>query len=160
MLAVGQERASQQGYFPNGEGEPAIEFKLGNAEDLPVSDNLADAYTIAFGIRNCTNVDKVLKEAFRALKPGGRFLCLEFSSVQNSFLSTIYDQYSFHVIPFLGELIAQDKASYQYLVESIRKFPDQNTFATMIKSAGFEIVEFENLLNGVAAIHSGFKPFK
>uniref|UniRef100_A0A6B2LC22 2-methoxy-6-polyprenyl-1,4-benzoquinol methylase, mitochondrial n=1 Tax=Arcella intermedia TaxID=1963864 RepID=A0A6B2LC22_9EUKA len=160
MLAVGQERAIKQGYFPSGEGDPAIEFKLGNAEALPIPDCSVDAYTIAFGIRNCTNVDKVLCEAFRVLKPGGRFLCLEFSRVENTLFSFVYDSYSFWVIPKLGEVIAQDKDSYQYLVESIRKFPDQPKFASMIREAGFELVEYDNLLNGISAIHSGFKPLR
>jgi 2-methoxy-6-polyprenyl-1,4-benzoquinol methylase len=116
-----------------------------------------DAYTIAFGIRNCTNVERVLQEAYRVLRPGGRFLCLEFSHVQNSVLSAIYDAYSFNIIPWLGELIAHDRSSYQYLVESIRQFPDQETFKALIEQQGFKTVTYTNLTFGVAAIHSAFK---
>ena len=120
-------------------------------------DNSFDAYTIAFGIRNCTNIDLVLKEAYRVLKPGGRLLVLEFSKVSNPVLKPIYDWYSFSVIPKMGQSIAQDSNSYQYLVESIRKFPVQEEFAQMIVDAGFKSITFENLTFGVAAIHSGFK---
>lgn len=130
----------------------------GNAEQLEnIPDNSYDAYTIAFGIRNCTNIDLVLKEAYRVLKPGGRLLVLEFSKVSNPLFKSIYDWYSFSVIPKLGEKIAQDSNSYQYLVESIRKFPEQEAFAQMIHEAGFKSITFENLTLGVAAIHSGFK---
>eukprot|EP00842_Homolaphlyctis_polyrhiza_P005272 jgi/Hompol1/5746/HPOL_004673-RA len=118
-----------------------------------------DAYTIAFGIRNCTNIDAVVREAYRVLKPGGRFTCLEFSSVQNPLISGVYDAYSFHMIPLLGEIVAGDRESYKYLVESIRKFPAQLEFARIIQDAGFTIVGqgWEDLTFGVAAIHSGFK---
>jgi 2-methoxy-6-polyprenyl-1,4-benzoquinol methylase len=130
----------------------------GNAEELKdIADNSFDAYTIAFGIRNCTNIDLVLKEAYRILKPGGRLLVLEFSRVSNPLFKSIYDWYSFSVIPKMGEAIAQDANSYQYLVESIRKFPEQEAFAQMIQEAGFKSITFENLTLGVAAIHSGFK---
>ncbi|XP_013413944.1 2-methoxy-6-polyprenyl-1,4-benzoquinol methylase, mitochondrial [Lingula anatina] len=151
MLDVGKEKAQNMG-FTSG-----ISWIKGNAEDLPLPDNTFDAYTIAFGIRNCTHVDRVLEEAYRVIKPGGRFMCLEFSEVKNSMLSFAYDNYSFQVIPVLGQIVANDWKSYQYLVESIRQFPNQEEFAAMIKDAGFSMVTFENLTFGVAAIHSGFK---
>lgn len=136
---------------------PDISWTQGDAEELPFGDSQFDAYTIAFGIRNVTHIDKVLSEAYRVLKPGGRFLCLEFSHVKNPLLRSIYDNYSFQVIPVMGLLLARDWKSYQYLVESIRKFPCQDLFKEMIQAAGFKEVAYENLMNGVAAIHSGFK---
>ncbi|XP_040078907.1 2-methoxy-6-polyprenyl-1,4-benzoquinol methylase, mitochondrial [Ixodes scapularis] len=136
---------------------PDISWTQGDAENLPFGDNLFDAYTISFGIRNVTHIDRVLSEAHRVLKPGGRFLCLEFSRVENPLLRSVYDSYSFQVIPVMGLLLARDWKSYQYLVESIRKFPSQEIFKDMIEAAGFKEVTFENLLGGVAAIHSGFK---
>ena len=129
----------------------------GNAEQLPFNDNTFDSYTIAFGIRNVTNRDKALFEANRVLKPGGRFLCLEFSKVTLPVLRDIYDEYSFRVIPEIGRVVAGDKDSYQYLVESIRMFPDQETFSEMIREAGFIGVRYENLTAGVVALHSGIK---
>jgi len=158
MLQVGRERAQQQGLGLSPTDDPAIEFIEGNAQKLPIEDCSMDAYTIAFGIRNCTSIPDVLSEAYRVLKPGGRFLCLEFSHVENSFLSSLYDFYSFNVIPPMGQLLADDFNSYQYLVESIRKFPNQKTFQQMIANAGFELVVYENLSLGVVAIHSGYKP--
>jgi 2-methoxy-6-polyprenyl-1,4-benzoquinol methylase len=116
-----------------------------------------DLYTIAFGIRNCTNIDVVLKEANRVLKKGGRFMCMEFSQVQLPFVNNIYDLYSFYIIPELGGIIANDKASYQYLVESIRNFPKQEEFKAMIKQTGFSGVNYTNLSGGIVAIHSGVK---
>ncbi|KAG8291926.1 2-methoxy-6-polyprenyl-1,4-benzoquinol methylase, mitochondrial [Homalodisca vitripennis] len=152
MLSVGKERAEKQGYR-----EPEINWLEGDAEKLPVENNTFTAYTIAFGIRNCTHVDKVLDEAYRVLKPGGRFMCLEFSHVNNEVLQWIYDQYSFQMIPVMGQVIAGDWKSYQYLVESIRKFPNQEDFKEMIQSSGFSCVSYENLTFGVVSIHSGFK---
>ena len=138
--------------------DPArLQILLGDASSLPVSDNSADAYTIAFGIRNVTHIDAALREAFRVLKPGGRFLCLEFSHVNVPLLDTIYEQYSFKAIPVLGGLVAGDRDSYKYLVESIRKFPDQEEFAGLIGKAGFDQVRFRDLTGGIAAIHSGWK---
>ncbi|KAL2916422.1 hypothetical protein HK105_204178 [Polyrhizophydium stewartii] len=157
MLQVGRERALKMGYPAD---SPHISFHEGNAEHLvDIPDASVDAYTIAFGIRNCTNVDQVVREAYRVLKPGGRFTCLEFSSVHNPLIRGVYDLYSFQVIPVLGQLVANDRASYEYLVESIRKFPPQIEFARMIQDAGFTVVGqgWEDLTFGVAAIHSGFK---
>ncbi len=134
-----------------------IEWVCGNAESLPFPDNHFDYYTIAFGIRNVTHIDIALKEALRVLKPGGRFMCLEFSHVTNPILQKIYDSYSFHLIPAFGELVAKDRDSYQYLVESIRMFPKQEEFVAMIEAAGFSQASYENLTHGVVAIHSGWK---
>lgn len=154
MLNVGKSRAEEAGIFTG------IDWVQGNAECLPFEDNSFDAYTIAYGIRNCTHVDKVLTEAFRVLKPGGRFMCLEFSQVNNLGLRRLYDSYSFEVIPVMGQVLARDWKSYQYLVESIRQFPNQKKFAAMIRQAGFGMVTYENLTFGVSAIHSGYKLLK
>ena len=151
MLAVGQRRVRDAGL------ETRITCIEGNAETLPFESASFDAYTIAFGIRNVTHIDQALREAYRVLKPGGRFLCLEFSEVQVPILDRIYDFHSFEVIPRLGKLTAGAAEPYQYLVESIRKFPKQEAFATMIREAGFEKVSYRNLTGGVAAMHSGWK---
>ncbi len=129
----------------------------GNAEALPFADKAFDAYTIAFGIRNVTHIDRALAEAWRVLKPGGRFLCLEFSHVDVPLLDTLYDFHSFNVIPQLGKLAAGAAEPYTYLVESIRRFPSQEAFAGLIRAAGFERVSYRNLTGGVAAIHSGWR---
>jgi demethylmenaquinone methyltransferase/2-methoxy-6-polyprenyl-1,4-benzoquinol methylase len=134
-----------------------IAFAIGNAEALPFPDKAFNAYTIAFGIRNVTHIDRALSEAFRVLKTGGRFLCLEFSQVQVPILDRIYDFHSFEVIPRLAKLAAGDGEPYRYLVESIRRFPDQARFAGMIEAAGLERVTWRNLTGGIAAIHSGWK---
>ncbi len=134
-----------------------IEWVCGNAESLPFPNNHFDYYTIAFGIRNVTHIDHALKEAWRVLKPGGRFLCLEFSHVTNPILKKIYNSYSFHLIPAFGKIVTQDRASYQYLVESIQMFPKQEEFLDMIKTAGFLQTSYENLTHGIVAIHSGWK---
>jgi demethylmenaquinone methyltransferase/2-methoxy-6-polyprenyl-1,4-benzoquinol methylase len=148
MLAVGRERAG---------GEERLAFVQGNAECLPFLGKCFDAYTIAFGMRNLTHIGKALAEAFRVLRPGGRFLCLEFSAVETPILDTLYDAYSMNAIPALGALVAGDAASYRYLVESIRRFPDQQTFMGMIETAGFERVRYRNLTGGIAAIHSAWR---
>ena len=134
-----------------------IEFVRANAENLPFEDDQFDFYTISFGIRNVSHIDKALKEAFRVLKPGGKFACLEFSNVNNKAIKSIYDWYSFNIIPFIGERVAGDRASYQYLVESIRQFPKAENFKLMLEQAGFDFVEYRKLSFGVVAIHTGFK---
>lgn len=151
MLAVGRERAAKRGLQAN------LDFVEGNAEALALPDGAFDAYTIAFGIRNVPRIDRALAEAFRVLKPGGRFLCLEFSAVDVPMLDRLYDAWSFHAIPAIGGAVARDRESYSYLVESIRRFPSQRDFAGAVERAGFERVAFRNLTGGIAAIHSGWK---
>ena len=129
----------------------------GDAQKLPVSSRAVDAYTIAFCLRNVTDIDAALCEAYRVLKPGGRFLCLEFSHVVVPVLADIYDQYSFKILPSLGQWVAGDRAAYQYLVESIRRFPPQAELAARIERAGFGQVSVRNLSGGIAAIHSGWR---
>ncbi|KAF5804852.1 putative 2-methoxy-6-polyprenyl-1,4-benzoquinol methylase [Helianthus annuus] len=153
MLNVGRKRAQQRGLGDLG----SLTWIEGDAERLTFEDNSMDGYTIAFGIRNVTHIEKVLAEAYRVLKKGGRFLCLELSHVDTPVFKQLYDQYSFSVIPVMGELVAGDRDSYQYLVESVRRFPPQEVFASMIADAGFQKVEYENLVGGVVAIHSGLK---
>ncbi|XP_057798321.1 2-methoxy-6-polyprenyl-1,4-benzoquinol methylase, mitochondrial [Salvia miltiorrhiza] len=153
MLRVGKKRAHDRGF---GEDKSLI-WVEGDAEQLKFEDASMDGYTIAFGIRNVTHIEKALVEAYRVLKPGGRFLCLELSHVEIPIFKDLYDYYSFAVIPTVGQLVAGDRESYQYLVESIRRFPKQEKFAAMIAEAGFQKVEYENLVGGVVAIHSGLK---
>ncbi|MBM3543227.1 MAG: bifunctional demethylmenaquinone methyltransferase/2-methoxy-6-polyprenyl-1,4-benzoquinol methylase UbiE [Alphaproteobacteria bacterium] len=148
MIEAGRARA-------NGEGK--LTFVRGNAEALPFADKSFDAYTIAFGMRNLTLIDLALEEAYRVLKPGGRFLCLEFSSVEVPLLDRLYDAYSFGAIPVLGGLVAGDSGAYRYLVESIRRFPDQKSFTGLIEDAGFERTRYRNLTGGIAAIHSAWR---
>ena len=148
MIAVGRERAG---------AEQRLAFVRGNAESLPFAAKSFDAYTIAFGMRNLTRIDAALAEAYRVLKPGGRFLCLEFSAVETPLLDTLYDAYSMTAIPALGALVAGDGEPYRYLVESIRRFPDQKSFMGMIENAGLERVRYRNLTGGIAAIHSGWR---
>ena len=151
MLDEGEKRAEAESL------SHALTWVCGDAMALPFEDKSFDAYTIAFGIRNVTRIEDALSEAYRVLKPGGRFMCLEFSRVDPPLLEKMYDAYSFNVIPRMGEIIAKDRDSYQYLVESIRKFPPQDQFAGMIRDAGFERVAYRNLTLGVAALHSGWR---
>ncbi|MGB0497181.1 MAG: class I SAM-dependent methyltransferase [Rubricella sp.] len=141
---------------PEAQGAP-VEWVVGDAMALPFADNSFDAYTISFGIRNVTRMEDALAEAFRVLRPGGRFICLEFNRIPNDMLQWLYDRYSFNVIPAMGQAVTGDRDSYQYLVESIRRFPDQDTFANRIREAGFGQVKYRNLTMGVAALHSGWK---
>ena len=151
MLEVGRNRASAQHL------DDRVSFVEGNAERLTFPDRAFDAYTIAFGIRNVPQIDLALKEAYRVLRPGSRFLCLEFSTVDVPGLDRIYDLFSFRVIPPLGRAVAGDAESYQYLVESIRKFPKPNAFAEMIGAAGFSRVKWQSLSGGIVALHSGWR---
>lgn len=151
MLAEGQTKIAAKGL------DNRIRLAQGNAETLPFPSGTFDAYTIAFGIRNVTHIEKALAEAHRVLKIGGRFLCLEFSECQVPLLDRLYDFHSFEVIPRLGALTAGSADPYRYLVESIRRFPNQDAFAEMIRDAGFERVSVRNLTGGIAAIHSGWK---
>lgn len=151
MLAVGRERIDKAGLGAH------VEVCEANAEALPFGDRCFDLVTIAFGIRNVPRIDVALGEFYRVLRPGGRFLCLEFSTVDVPLLDKLYDLYSFNVIPRLGSLIAGDEAAYRYLVESIRRFPDAERFATMIGGAGFARVSARPLSGGIVAIHSGWR---
>ena len=151
MLEVGRSRAVDMNLFSH------LNFVENDGENLKFADESFDVFTIAFGIRNFTNIDKGLREAHRVLKKGGKFICLEFSKVEDIFLQKIYDTYSFKIIPKIGEFILKDHDSYQYLVESIRKFPDQKSFTKLIENAGFSRVGYQNLTFGACAIHWGFK---
>src|SRR3954469_13253553 len=151
MLDVGRERAAARHL------EEQVSFVEGNAEALAFGDRTFDAYTIAFGIRNVPRIDLALAEAYRVLKPGSRFLCLEFSAVDVPGLDKVYDLFSFKVIPPLGKAVTGDSESYQYLVESIRKFPKPPVFADMIRDAGFARVKYELLSGGIVALHSGWR---
>ena len=148
MIAAGRERLGDA---------DKLAFVQANAENLPFADKSFDAYTIGFGIRNVTRIERALAEAFRVLKPGSRFLCLEFSAVEMPILERLYDAYSMNAIPVLGGLVAGDSASYRYLVESFRRFPDQNSFLRLIENAGFDRVRYRNLTGGIAAIHSAWR---
>jgi demethylmenaquinone methyltransferase/2-methoxy-6-polyprenyl-1,4-benzoquinol methylase len=151
MLEVGRNRAAAQHL------DDRVFFVEGNAEALAFGDRAFDAYTIAFGIRNVPRIDLALKEAYRVLRPGGRFLCLEFSTVDVPGLDRLYDLFSFRVIPPLGRAVTGDAESYQYLVESIRKFPRPGAFAEMIGAAGFSRVKWQSLSGGIVALHSGWR---
>ncbi|MEM7667645.1 MAG: bifunctional demethylmenaquinone methyltransferase/2-methoxy-6-polyprenyl-1,4-benzoquinol methylase UbiE [Pseudomonadota bacterium] len=150
MLAEGRQRAEAKGIW-------AVDWVCGDAMSLPFEDRTFDAYTIAFGIRNVTRIEDALAEAYRVLKPGGRFLCLEFSQLPVPAMQWAYDRYSFNVIPAMGQAVTGDRESYQYLVESIRRFPDQESFAHMIRQTGFGQVRYRNLSMGVVALHSGWR---
>ncbi|MCW5731153.1 MAG: bifunctional demethylmenaquinone methyltransferase/2-methoxy-6-polyprenyl-1,4-benzoquinol methylase UbiE [Alphaproteobacteria bacterium] len=151
MLRVGRDRALDRGIVAE------IDWLCGDAERLPFADRSFDAYTIAFGIRNVTGIERALAEARRVLRPGGRFLCLEFSQVALPGLGQLYEVYSFELVPRLGRLVAGDEAAYRYLVESIRRFPDQERFAAMIEAAGLGQVKWRNLSGGIAALHSAWR---
>ena len=151
MLAVGRDRALDRNLLAD------VDWIAADAETLPLESASMDAFTIAFGIRNVTRIDHALAEARRVLKPGGRFLCLEFSALQWQELKPLYEAYSFNIVPWLGEQIADDRDAYQYLVESIRRFPDQITFAGMIEAAGLSNVRCRNMSGGVAALHTAWR---
>lgn len=151
MLAVGRDRAIDAGRSQK------IAWVCGDAERLPIADSSVDAYTTAFCLRNVTRIDKALAEARRVLKPGGRFLCLEFSRVDIPTLGRLYDQYSFRVLPLLGRIVAGNADAYRYLAESIRRFPPQDDFARMIAGAGLDLVRYRNLSGGIAALHSAWR---
>ncbi|MBV9076588.1 MAG: ubiquinone/menaquinone biosynthesis methyltransferase, partial [Methylobacteriaceae bacterium] len=137
--------------------EVRVDFQKANAEELPFPSATFDGYTIAFGIRNVPRIERALAEARRVLKPGARFLCLEFSRVDVPVLDRVYDAYSFGLIPRMGELVARDRESYEYLVQSIRRFPGPDSFAGLIEAAGFRRVTYRPLSGGIVAIHSGWK---
>ena len=151
MLIEGQKRAEAA----NMAGQ--LDWVVGDAMALPFPPASFDVYTISFGIRNVTRIEDALSEAFRVLRPGGRLMVLEFSQIPNDLMQKVYDLYSFNIIPTMGQVVTGDRDSYQYLVESIRRFPDQDRFAEMIRSAGFDQVRYRNLSMGIAALHSGWK---
>ncbi len=151
MLVAGRQRAEAESM------SGSLDWVVGDAMALPFEDNTFDVYTISFGIRNVTRPQEALNEAYRVLRPGGRLMVLEFSQLPNPMMQAAYDAYSFNVIPQMGQLIAGDRDSYQYLVESIRKFPNQETFLGMVKTAGFGNAKYRNLSLGIAALHSGWK---
>jgi demethylmenaquinone methyltransferase/2-methoxy-6-polyprenyl-1,4-benzoquinol methylase len=151
MLIEGRKRAEAEKLAAS------LDWVVGDAMALPFPDASFDTYTISFGIRNVTRIPDALREAYRVLKPGGRLMVLEFSRIPNDLMQKAYDIYSFNVIPVMGQIVAGDRDSYQYLVESIRKFPEQEIFAEMIRAAGFGQVKYRNLSLGIAALHSGWK---
>ncbi|SDF13108.1 bifunctional demethylmenaquinone methyltransferase/2-methoxy-6-polyprenyl-1,4-benzoquinol methylase UbiE [Sulfitobacter delicatus] len=151
MLVEGRQRAEADSL------SGSLDWVVGDAMALPFPDNSFDVYTISFGIRNVTRPQEALNEAYRVLRPGGRLMVLEFSQLPNPAMQKAYDLYSFNVIPRMGQAIAGDRDSYQYLVESIRNFPDQETFLSMLRTAGFEQAKYRNLTMGIAALHSGWK---
>jgi demethylmenaquinone methyltransferase/2-methoxy-6-polyprenyl-1,4-benzoquinol methylase len=151
MLSVGRDRALERGFAGD------ISLVVADAENLPLPDRCVDRVSIAFGLRNCTDKSAVLRGARRVLKPGGRFLCLEFSQVTVAALAPVYDAWSFQVLPRLGRMVAKDEDSYRYLAESIRTFPNQETLAEMMRQAGLARVTVRNLSGGIAAIHAGWR---
>lgn len=151
MLIAGRQRAEADSMADR------LDWVVGDAMALPFESNSFDVYTISFGIRNVTRIEDALSEAYRVLRPGGRLMVLEFSQIPNDLMQKAYDLYSFNVIPLMGQIVAGDRDSYQYLVESIRKFPDQESFASMIRKAGFDQVKYRNQTLGIAALHSGWK---
>ncbi|ESQ85704.1 ubiquinone/menaquinone biosynthesis methyltransferase [Asticcacaulis sp. AC466] len=151
MIMAGREKSAKRHL-----DEPEITWSVGDAMNLAIADKSVDAYIISFGIRNVADVQVALNEARRVLKPGGRFFCLEFSHPTSSVIAKIYETYSFKVIPFMGQLVAQDRDSYQYLVESIQRFPDQDRFRDMMETAGFKRARYTNFTGGVCALHEGW----
>ena len=151
MIMAGREKSARLNLH-----EPEISWSVGDAMNLALPDDTADAYVISFGIRNVSDVQGALFEARRVLKPGGRFFCLEFSHPASSVIAKAYEAYSFNVIPAIGELVAHDRASYQYLVESIKRFPDQETLKSMMLKAGFTRTNYTNFTGGVCALHEGW----
>lgn len=151
MMVTGRNKAIDAGILHD------LDWVCADAAALPFSDQSFDTYSISFGLRNVTNIPSALKEAWRVLKPGGQYFCLEFSKVSNPLLQKAYEEYSFRLIPKLGGWVAQDRDAYQYLVESIARFPDQETLMKMIQTAGFKQTSYVNLSNGIVAIHSGIK---
>lgn len=151
MLVEGRKRAEAADMAEH------LDWVVGDAMALPFDDAAFDVYTISFGIRNVTRPEVALAEAYRVLKPGGRLMVLEFSQIPNPAMQWAYDRYSFNMIPAMGQMIANDRDSYQYLVESIRRFPDQETFLDMVRTAGFEHAKYRNLSLGIACLHSGWK---
>ncbi|MEM8537403.1 MAG: bifunctional demethylmenaquinone methyltransferase/2-methoxy-6-polyprenyl-1,4-benzoquinol methylase UbiE [Pseudomonadota bacterium] len=151
MLVEGRKRAEAESLAGS------LDWVVGDAMALPFEDNSFDVYTISFGIRNVTRPAEALAEAYRVLKPGGRLMVLEFSQIPNPMMQAAYDAYSFNVIPRMGQVITGDRDSYQYLVESIRKFPDQDSFLAMVRDAGFGNAKYRNMSMGIAALHSGWK---
>ncbi len=151
MLVEGRKRAEAE------QRAAELDWVVGDAMALPFDDNSFDVYTISFGIRNVTRPADALAEAYRVLRPGGRLMVLEFSQIPNDLMQKAYDLYSFNIIPRMGQMIAGDRDSYQYLVESIRQFPDQETFLQMVKQAGFANAKYRNLTMGIACLHSGWK---
>jgi|UniRef100_A0A7S4G857 ubiquinone/menaquinone biosynthesis methyltransferase len=155
MLKVGEDRARQR--YPTLHPAVSLRFIEGDAQKLPIEDATIDMYTIAFGIRNVTDIPKALRDAHRVLKPGGRFLCLEFSKVQNPVLSPLYHMYNHNLLPVVGHVVASDWGSYQYLAESIDRFPSQERFQQMLEEAGFQNVTYTNFAEGIVAVHDGWK---
>jgi demethylmenaquinone methyltransferase/2-methoxy-6-polyprenyl-1,4-benzoquinol methylase len=151
MLEVGRDRAVDRGLLHG------LTWATGDAENLPFPDRAFDAYTIAFGLRNVTDIDKALREAHRVLRPGGRFYCLEFSKVTSAPVGRVYDAYSERALPFFGRVIAKDAESYRYLHESIRRFPSQRELAKRMRAAGLERVTWRNMTLGIVALHSGWR---
>ena len=151
MLVEGRKRAEAEAMAQS------LDWVVGDAMALPFAENSFDVYTISFGLRNVTRPEEALSEAYRVLRPGGRLMVLEFSQIPNNLMQKVYDLYSFNIIPRLGQAIANDRDSYQYLVESIRRFPDQDTFLDMLRDAGFGNAKYRNLSMGIAALHSGWK---
>jgi len=154
MLIEGRKRAEAE------QMAESLDWVVGDAMALPFENNSFDVYTISFGVRNVTRPQEALNEAFRVLKPGGRLMVLEFSQIPNELMQKVYDLYSFNIIPRLGQMIADDRDSYQYLVESIRQFPDQETFLQMVRAAGFENAKYRNLSLGIACLHSGLEDLR